>query len=459
MWAGWFVCRVSYFSYYFSSPINITTNVILGKMMRLPPTKIELTARDLEWHGQRLQHRMDTDQPVPQQFRSQTQFEFHFPDDQIVAAPPFELSSLYTRSESTVNESTSRKKGKARERANRVSDDRRKVVVGSDGSSTDQLPSSSSPSKPTSRTGNHRQDELEVSGSSNPERVPVSEPVVKGFSHQLRHKSRRQNALLEGMESLHLDSEEAAGDNANTTASRSPNSPFQPTIPASDEHVTPPNEPQLPNPFSATPRNVSWNYSLPSSPILPRYSTSSGRSAPRARNYVFGSSPAASHEDNSQSNPSPSAFTQFNSTPPSMEAPRTPPPPRSAIRVYNDALPPHSQPQTPLGLPRHGVPPTIFSSLYTTPRPSTFAGFGREESIYGTPSRATRARLHGTSPREAPPGDGTIDQENASHYAEWDRRRREIREQRLGYGTGNTGELDRTLERTPPRETRPRPWE
>ena len=151
-------------------------------MIRLPPTKIELTARDLEWHGQRLEHRMETNQPLPKRFRGKHQFEFHFPDEQPSATPPFELSSLFMSSEETTNDSVRSSKGKARQEADRVSGDGRKVRVDSDGSCEDQCPSSISPSKDSSRAKEyHEQQEPDVSNWSKLEDVAIHESIASRY--------------------------------------------------------------------------------------------------------------------------------------------------------------------------------------------------------------------------------------------------------------------------------------
>jgi hypothetical protein len=51
---------------------------------------------------------------------------------------------------------------------------------------------------------------------------------------------------------------------------------------------------------------------------------------------------------------------------PSQQAPRTPRTPARSIRVYDDSIPAASQPQTPLGLPRHGIPPMSMAGSFTT---------------------------------------------------------------------------------------------
>ena len=211
-----------------------------------------------------------------------------------------------------------------------------------------------------------------------------------------------------------------------------------PPLPSAPE--TP--QPAFPSPSSSTPSTHSSL--LPSSPPLPVLPTASEQ----------------------RQQPSEQEYQRASQAPPST--PPLPPPrplPRSAFRIYEDALPRYIQPQTPLGLPRRGV---VLSSNYTAPRPAAAHPRGAPtesrsipDTIYATPSRSRRGvapamQLGGLPqqlPSQQPQGDGAIDDsENASQHAELERRRRIVREQRLGYVAGNTEELDST----PPREGRNR---
>ncbi|KAL9004852.1 MAG: hypothetical protein Q9188_002340 [Gyalolechia gomerana] len=95
-----------------------------------------------------------------------------------------------------------------------------------------------------------------------------------------------------------------------------------------------------------------------------------------------------------------------NHVPSSSYPPRTPPPPSSStmstptrIPIYNDNLPAYSQPQTPLGLPRHGLPRTSRNPYFTAPaRPG--GRFRRRaadwvETAFATPSRSSGRRALG----------------------------------------------------------------
>ena len=137
-----------------------------------------------------------------------------------------------------------------------------------------------------------------------------------------------------------------------------------------------------------------------------------------------------------------------NAYPPSSPAsPHTPPPTRQPsselspsnapshlrIPVYNDNLDPATQPQTPVGLPRHGIPPmTTQAAAFTMPG----RGFGRFTDraaiagwqAFGTPTRRQGARVG--APGWTQLGERNLDQENAEALTEEDRR--EMREGRMG---------------------------
>ncbi|MCJ1314589.1 hypothetical protein MMC25_008271 [Agyrium rufum] len=145
--------------------------------------------------------------------------------------------------------------------------------------------------------------------------------------------------------------------------------------------------PLPPLPFSATPRIASLSLgstqSISSSPLRPpttpqRTSTPPNPThIPQAQSTILPSSSRSSRHPNqtpaslrvhfrNQAGPS----SHSSSPSHSASAPSTPSPtristpypypdlrPRRRIPVYNDALPSSSQPQTPIGLPRHGIPP------------------------------------------------------------------------------------------------------
>ncbi|KAL9031101.1 MAG: hypothetical protein Q9196_000836 [Gyalolechia fulgens] len=105
-------------------------------------------------------------------------------------------------------------------------------------------------------------------------------------------------------------------------------------------------------------------------------------------------------------------FTDENNHHPSgTYRPSTPPPPSSIstastfrtptrIHVYNDNLPAYSQPQTPLGLPRHGIHrASLRNPFFTAPaRPGGRFRRGAAdwvESAFATPSRSSRRPASG----------------------------------------------------------------
>ncbi|KAI4156132.1 MAG: hypothetical protein LQ340_000503 [Diploschistes diacapsis] len=368
-------------------------------MLRLPPTKIELNARDLEWHTGSLERRKALNLPASKSSQRKSLFAFEFPGDQD-GTRPHSAPTLGSRSP---------------------------LAIGEGGEQVEELFEEGS------------------GASSGPFTTPL--PPIESHSRLLAE----QTALLKDLERCRIDPEGGRNNTETAQAAHMPALPG-PASPNPSNYVSPPSEPRLPGPFSATPRNVSWNYSLPNSPPVQRYSGSSTRFR---SSYGLGSSPARSRNEIAQpgdSSPGPS-MPQSSSSPPTAQAPRIPA--QSDFRIYDDALPAESQPQTPLGLPRRGLAPMHRAEMYTAPRPFPTTGRETGESIHATPTRTRSGRSQARSSRDAAPVDGTVDQENAGRYAEWERMRRIIRDQRLGYGTGNTEELDRT----PPREPRRRPWE
>ncbi|MCJ1293395.1 hypothetical protein MMC34_004949 [Xylographa carneopallida] len=131
-----------------------------------------------------------------------------------------------------------------------------------------------------------------------------------------------------------------------------------------------PHLPPLPPPFSSTRRLLSFNLALPSS--SPPHPSPPHPSPLPPHPYLY---PPTS--------PTHPASRSTTSLPPHHRTPSPSPPetpPRAArMRVYNDALPAATQPQTPLGLPRHGV----YTGAYTAP-------------VRGPEARGFEARGHGS---------------------------------------------------------------
>ncbi|MCJ1380877.1 hypothetical protein MMC17_003986 [Xylographa soralifera] len=153
-----------------------------------------------------------------------------------------------------------------------------------------------------------------------------------------------------------------------------------------------PSLPPLPPPFSSTRRLVSFNLALPSSsPVHPSppQTHPPSTSTPHLRNPFHAPSPP-SHHPTLPSAPSRSA-THLPLPRHYTPSPSPPPPttPHRSMRIYNDALPALAQPQTPLGLPRHGV----YASLgaYTAPVRGNRVYEARE---HGNPGHEGR-REHG----------------------------------------------------------------
>ena len=150
-----------------------------------------------------------------------------------------------------------------------------------------------------------------------------------GYSdHETRFSPERANPHYQstspkqhlGVGSVEQSSDDLSSSSPFTQAPSPQNSSDPPTLP--------------PYPFHHTPRNVSNTAALPSPSRMPS-------SPPIGHIYT----PHSAHRV--LVTPSPRA------QPPS---PRTPTAPRSSFRIYNDRLPTTSQPQTPFGLPRYGIP-------------------------------------------------------------------------------------------------------
>lgn len=157
-----------------------------------------------------------------------------------------------------------------------------------------------------------------------------------------------------------------------------------------------PFSPPLPPPFSATPRTVSFNLALPSSSTRPSH------------------------------HPSSPPILTFRTSP---SPPHTP-----TMAIYNDALPPATQPQTPVGLPRNGLPPMSSQNPFgRNPYFTAPAGFGRNRTrnVDGWQGSATPTRR------------GREEQENVTEAVEAERRVRRERGQGRLEGRGR---LDETPE-------------
>ena len=173
--------------------------------------------------------------------------------------------------------------------------------------------------------------------------------------------------------------------------------------------------PRLPPPFSTTPRNVSFDVGA-TSPTTP--STHSHSSPTHvALSPPFSSTPPNQHVSPARYVPSPS--------------PPIPMTPYRSMRVYNDNLPRSSQPQTPVGLRRHGIP-SMANPLFTAPQ------LGRPISLHGM-------RRERGNPRR---GRGS-EQENVGGEVAWLLGNRErtgrARRERYSFDAEETG-----LNRTPP---------
>ncbi|KAL8878652.1 MAG: hypothetical protein Q9198_003582, partial [Flavoplaca austrocitrina] len=87
------------------------------------------------------------------------------------------------------------------------------------------------------------------------------------------------------------------------------------------------------------------------------------------------------------------------------------------ISIYNDNLPSHSQPQTPIGLPRNGLPRMYYPNPYFT-APARHGGFGTGRArvvgnpdVFTSPTRADGGQGLGVI-GDGRPGQGRSEQEN-----------------------------------------------
>ncbi|KAI4274223.1 MAG: hypothetical protein LQ337_004075 [Flavoplaca oasis] len=109
------------------------------------------------------------------------------------------------------------------------------------------------------------------------------------------------------------------------------------------------------------------------------------------------------------------------------------------ISIYNDNLPSHSQPQTPIGLPRNGLPRMYYPNPYYT-APARHGGFSTRRAgvvgnpdVFTSPTRADGGQGLGLI-GDGRPGQGRSEQENVSVDVE--RERREQRQRERGSWTG-----------------------
>lgn len=183
--------------------------------------------------------------------------------------------------------------------------------------------------------------------------------------------------------------------------------------------------PPLPRyPFHHTPRKVSNTAVMPSPSRMPSSPPRTGhRYIPYSARNVSGTI---------STQPSP--------------PPNTPTAPRSAFRIYNDRLPTTSQPQTPVGLPRHGVPAELArgnhlmtAAAYTAPE--------ERRNRSGTQLRYTRADIDGQ-------GEGGTEGRRSQRLERW---REYTSPTRMGRRVGVAEERGR-LERWVDREGREN-WE
>ncbi|MCJ1418346.1 hypothetical protein MMC32_004693 [Xylographa parallela] len=212
---------------------------------------------------------------------------------------------------------------------------------------------------------------------------------------------------------------------------------------------SPPQLPPLPPPFSSTRRLVSFNLALPSPPPANPF-TSPARPSPPPAHPPNASTP---NDLNPFRAPSSHSHRTIASTPPSRSvthlprhytpSPSPPPPttPHRSMRIYNDALPAFAQPQTPLGLPRHGVYASGPGAYYTAPargnRGPEHRGNGDGVGQRGETARAVAASR--ASPWHTPTRTSWLrrsraramdEQENVGVYVEAERRLRVRAEER-----------------------------
>ncbi|MCJ1483740.1 hypothetical protein MMC06_003908 [Schaereria dolodes] len=186
------------------------------------------------------------------------------------------------------------------------------------------------------------------------------------------------------------------------------------STPSPVRSVSPHNSPllPLPPPFSTTPRLVSFGLALPSSSPTNQFigslhqhpyqhltnnSIEAFTASPPIKQDIFNSpitnssrttspfhlpsyhlrgSPIPTTSPHVRTLPHPRAYVPSPSPPPPMT-------PHRSMRVYNDSLPASSQPQTPVGLARHGVLGVQYSAAFTAPVGGLRRGRRRDGRVWG----------------------------------------------------------------------------
>ncbi|MCJ1412256.1 hypothetical protein MMC19_006349 [Ptychographa xylographoides] len=227
--------------------------------------------------------------------------------------------------------------------------------------------------------------------------------------------------------------------------------------------------PTLPPPFSTTRRSVSFNLVLPTSSSANPFTSPVRALSPLTSETASSPDPSLSQPQNSfhtplyyssrprkeETEPMPSNLSTrplplARHSP--YSSPTLPMTPHGIMRVYNDALPTAFQPQTHVGLPRHGVLDPTYSGLSALTAP-TGVRAGVDRRAWESPTRfaqrsSNRRRDNGRI--------GSLEeQENASVFEEAHRRMRH-REQavhrRVMVDREEDGEARGDLVRTPERE-------
>ena len=208
-----------------------------------------------------------------------------------------------------------------------------------------------------------------------------------------------------------------------------------------------PDLPTLPPPFSARPRNVSDASSVPSSSSL-------GSTAGPSRYAFFPDWHLPSLATRPQAMtqlPPDVTLRKISPQPGSYEpslSPPTPKTPQRTVMVYNDALPAASQPQTPVGLPRHGVLPMSMIGSFTAPvgQASRRRGRMQGQPTHSPTTRGGRRNVWRQLSQDIG-AEGAEDQENNGVAEANVMQRARDAAAALRAGPGE-------LERTPPREER-----
>ncbi|MCJ1282675.1 hypothetical protein MMC26_002000 [Xylographa opegraphella] len=267
-------------------------------------------------------------------------------------------------------------------------------------------------------------DSHDIYQATNPERDEVNGPqnlISTSDSHSVGSPSIPPRAYASAVDSF--------------TSSPPLPSPQSDTTTQLHAHAHSPSLPPLPPPFSSTRRLLSFNLALPSSSSPTSPFTSPAPHASPTQTHSPRTSTPHRHNNPFHSLPSRSATPLPHHSTPSPSSPPTPH--RSTMRIYNDALPALAQPQTPLGLPRHGV---HAGAYYTAPvrgnrRDETQDRGGEEERGYGHNHRAVATHRPSpwhtatTTPTRTPwlrrsRARGLDEQENVGVHVEAERRLR-----------------------------------